>query len=104
VEDRPDLRRLQPLVGEAGARRLTVRVDRLHYGADPLHDAVARVRRILQSPRPGIVSLRDVTIEHVRLNPRVGFDGRAIPEPRGSLTGLDTGGNGGSGFPSSTVR
>jgi hypothetical protein len=104
VEDRPDLRRLQPLIGETGAGRVTVRVDRLRYGADPLHDAVARMRRILQPQRPGIVSVHDVTIEHVRLNPRVGFDGRTIPEPRGPLTGLETGGNGGSGFPSTTMR
>ena len=80
-----------------------MRVDRLRYGSDPLHDNTALVRRSLSAGRPGTVSSLDLTIEQVRLGPRLGFDHRPLPEPRGRLTGLDTGGNGGSGFPSATL-
>jgi hypothetical protein len=104
VEDRPDLRRLEPLTGEVAGSKVTVRVDRLRYGADPLHDAAATVRQLLESATPGVAPGVDLTIEQVRLEPRVGFAGRGIPEPRGPLTGLDAGGNGGTGFPSATLR
>jgi hypothetical protein len=103
MEDRPDLRRREPLTGSVDERSITVRVDRLRYGADPLHDNTALVRRILSAGRPGTVSSLDLTIEQARLGPRLGFEERPIPEPRGGLTGLDTGGNGGSGFPSATL-
>ena len=103
MDDRPDLRRLEPLTGRVDERRITVRVDRLRYGIDPLHDNTALVRQILAAGRPGTVSILDLTVEQVRLGPRLGFDDRPVPEPRGRLTGLDTGGNGGSGFPSATV-
>jgi hypothetical protein len=83
---------------------VTVRVDRLRYGPDPLHESAAGVRRILQSGTPDVVPRADVTIEQVRLRRRVGFDGREVRDPRGPLTGLDTGGNGGTGFPSATLR
>ena len=103
MEDLPDLRRLEPLTGRVDERSITVRVDRLRYGNDPLHDNTAFVRRILEAGTPSTVSIPDLTIEQVRLGPRLGFEDRPVPEPRGRLTGLDTGGNGGSGFPSATL-
>jgi hypothetical protein len=103
VEARPDLRRREPPTGRVDERDITVRVDRLRNGTDPLHDTTALVRRILAAGRPGTVSILDLAIEQVRLGPRLGFEHRPLPEPRGRLTGLDTGGNGGSGFPSATL-
>ena len=104
MEDRPDLCRLQPLRGEVASGRVAARVDRLHYGADPLHDIAVLVRRILELGTPGTTAAVDHTIEQVRFGARVGFDGHAIPEPSGPLTGLDSGGNWGSGYPSATPR
>ena len=103
MEDRPDLRRLQPLTGTAAGRKLTVRVDRLHYGSDPLHDTTTLARQRLESGRPGIPPTADLPDEHACCGPRIGFDGRELPQPRGTITGLDTGGNGGTGFPSATL-
>jgi hypothetical protein len=103
MEDRPDLRRLEPLTGEVGARHVVVRVDRLRYGGDPLHAGTELVRSILAAGRPDMAAAADLSVEQAQTGPRIGFTGRPIPEPRGALTGLDTGGSGGTGFPSATL-
>jgi hypothetical protein len=72
-----------------------------HARANPLHDETERARQLLQyASRHPVPAAPDIPTAQARCGPRTGFDGRPIPPPRGPLTGLDTGGSGGSGFPS----